>query len=101
MFYLTLAYLIGILFLYHRYMAVCLLLTLIVIMYRKHVSKLITVGCLILPWVSGYYFHYQDLRHQQAYSVQLLHTELQGRATFTDQAMHSGTALRGHVSIDA
>ncbi|EHM72211.1 hypothetical protein SEVCU012_1832 [Staphylococcus pettenkoferi VCU012] len=54
-----------------------------------------------MPWVSGYYFHYQDLRHQQAYSVQLLHPELQGRATFTDQAMHSGTALRGHVSIDA
>ena len=100
MFYLTLAYLIGILFLYHRYMAVCLLITLIVIVYRKQVSKLITVGCLILPWVSGYYFHYQDLRHQQAYSAQLLHPELQGRATFTDQAMHSGSALRGHVSIN-
>ncbi|WP_145447735.1 hypothetical protein, partial [Staphylococcus hominis] len=58
------------------------------------------MGCLILPLISGSYFHYQDKRYQQAYSSQLLHPELQGRATFTDQAMHNGTALRGHVSIN-
>lgn len=99
MFYLALSFLIGILGLHVKPLALCLGAVLIFIAIQKRFTTIYVLLCMGAVLLSHFYFrHHEKVQTEHFNEMQQL-SEYHGIATFTQQPLKKGTQLKGIVTV--